>query len=131
MVGRICGKTLDTLDERHRRSVIGHGLERSGKGAACLVPMSRSIGGKSFTVVGPELDLPRGQLALAPNDLKNRLWVGLTEHYDSVNFARLDGVVGAHNRGRRNDDAAPHEPSESLRVSRQIYGVAHDCVAHH
>jgi hypothetical protein len=38
---------------------VGNALERSGKGTACLFPISGSIGGKSFRVVGPQLDLHR------------------------------------------------------------------------
>src|SRR5262249_3677526 len=66
---------------------LGTDFERSGKGATSIFPMLRSIGGKSFRVVGPKLDLCLGQLTLATHDLENCLRSGLTKHYDSVNFA--------------------------------------------
>src|SRR6476661_3183473 len=97
---RSCHQTLDALDERHRGSVVGNRLECSGKGATCVVPMSCSIGGKSFSVMGPQLDLHRGQLLLATHDLKHRLRLGLTKQHDSIDFARLDAVGGARNGAR-------------------------------
>ena len=70
------------------------GTDSSAAINARRAPMSRPIRCKSFRVVGPQLDLRMSQLTLATHDLKNRLRLGLTKHYDSVNFACLDGIVG-------------------------------------
>jgi hypothetical protein len=113
IIGRSCRQAVDAFDERHRRSVVGNGFERRGKGAACLVPTSCSVGGEPFREAGPKLDLRRGQLALAPHDLEHRLWLGLTKQYDSINFARLDGG------GARNGETRTRPPYTLLTPSRR------------
>src|SRR3954447_19713845 len=62
--GRILRQLFDALDERHRRSIAGHGQERGFKGATRLLPAMRPISGQSFGETSAQFDLRRRQLAL-------------------------------------------------------------------